>query len=449
MKFSNYNVILDENEDNILCNTMTGHIFKIDDRVKNLIQNNDIKNFSESEIALLTERGIITEDNIDEIRILEHENMKVNFSATGLSLTLLLTTSCNLNCTYCYQGAGNVHGNKLTDDIRSSIFKFIKRTVEEKNLKYVSIMLFGGEPLLYLKDNVYFLKEVQEFCMSTNRGFVTMIITNGVLINDDIINVLHDLNCKYIQITLDGVKEIHDERRLYKNGNGSFDEVISGIKKVLNSDKLANPLIRINIDKINYQRTFELIEYLAKENLLSCSIDFGIVRADSSANSTYTDFCFQNEELGDILEPLWEKVSSLKGDFFIRPVRRNSFCGMYSNTAFTISPIGEVYKCWELYDKEHIIGSLNKEGNLSTIQYSLSNWMSRSFRDNPECLLCQYLPMCSGGCGSVSYGKFGTYHKPGCFKTISVFNKQILWQYRTLQKLHNDNYQKQDINLSC
>lgn len=43
-----------------------------------------------------------------------------------------------------------------------------------------------------------------------------------------------------------------------------------------------------------------------------------------------------------------------------------------------------------------------------------------------ECRECVYLPVCGGGCGSVSYNQSKTYHAPGCFKTKGVVEKQIL-----------------------
>lgn len=45
---------------------------------------------------------------------------------------------------------------------------------------------------------------------------------------------------------------------------------------------------------------------------------------------------------------------------------------------------------------------------------------------HPEHGICVYLPVCGGGCGSVSYNQSKTYHAPGCFKTKGVVEKQIL-----------------------
>lgn len=54
------------------------------------------------------------------------------------------------------------------------------------------------------------------------------------------------------------------------------------------------------------------------------------------------------------------------------------------------------------------------------------DWMTRDPLENHECRECVYLPVCGGGCGSVSYNQSKTYHAPGCFKTKGVVEKQIL-----------------------
>ena len=52
-----------------------------------------------------------------------------------------------------------------------------------------------------------------------------------------------------MRITLDGEKEIHDKRRVLCNGDGTFDVIVSNIKKF--SEKGIRVKIRVNIDKEN------------------------------------------------------------------------------------------------------------------------------------------------------------------------------------------------------
>ncbi len=120
---------------------------------------------------------------------------------------------------------------------------------------------------------------------------------------------LNELNCEFLQITLDGTREIHNQRRVKKDGSGTFDEVITGIKIALSSKTIV-PLIRINIDKSNLQYIDELLIYLKNHNINMCPIDFGIIRTENTSISNYDVNCLQEDEIGEILITLWYKLKN-------------------------------------------------------------------------------------------------------------------------------------------
>lgn len=196
--------------------------------------------------------------------------------------------------------------------------------MEQRKSKVLSVVLFGGEPLLNFEQNVKWLDQIKQYCDMNNIVFVTTLITNGILINEYVMNKLIEYNCQTIQITLDGLKEIHDSRRKYKDGRGSFDEVLNGIRMIYNNAKLNNPVIRINIDKTNIDEVKRLLVYLSEEKLNGCYIDFGIVKGTTKACSSYTGNCFVENELGEILDGLWEELESMGFDYNINP-QKNSF----------------------------------------------------------------------------------------------------------------------------
>lgn len=43
-----------------------------------------------------------------------------------------------------------------------------------------------------------------------------------------------------VQITIDGIKLIHDSRRVYKNGKGTFDDIVNGLDLLVNTKNKAN-----------------------------------------------------------------------------------------------------------------------------------------------------------------------------------------------------------------
>jgi len=67
------------------------------------------------------------------------------------------------------------------------------------------------------------------------------------------------------QITLDGPAEIHDRRRKLHNGKETFDRIIRKLKEIKDILKI---LVRVNIDKDNFDAAFGLVEILKREEIL-------------------------------------------------------------------------------------------------------------------------------------------------------------------------------------
>ncbi len=80
----------------------------------------------------------------------------------------------------------------------------------------------GGEPLVR-KD----LFEIMEY--ADNLGFRWGMTSNGMLINDEILEKMNKTHMESISISLDGLKETHERFRKVPN---SFDRIIENIKKL-------------------------------------------------------------------------------------------------------------------------------------------------------------------------------------------------------------------------
>lgn len=441
MKFSKFNLILkNEHESNthLLLNTLTGETFKIDSGRKEIIETKSIESLSKHDIEMYKNTGVLIEDGFDEHRYYSYIYNRDKFNSKVLSLTILLTNACNLRCVYCFQGAGEKDSSSLNNTTRENIFKFIKNQVEQRDTNIVSIVLFGGEPLLNFKSNIEWLDNIKKYCEDNGKVLVTSMVTNGTLVTDEVLDQLSKYNCGYIQITLDGVKEIHDERRIGKNGKGSFDEVIKGIKTIQKREDFKNPTIRVNIDKTNISKTEELLKYLAGENLTDCGIDFGIVKGGTEACAAYSGHCFMDDEVGEVLESMWYKSLEYGFSMSIQPSSKSIFCGLYGDSSFTIAPNGDVYKCWEhVGEEKHLMGKIDENGNISNVTFAYYDWMSRNPLETKDCRECSYLPACGGGCGSVSYERYGSYHAKGCFKVKGILEKQVNFKFKEVLKNYN------------
>lgn len=54
-------------------------------------------------------------------------------------------------------------------------------------------------------------------------------ISNGSLLTGDILDKLTEFQCRHIQITLDGIEETHNKRRISKNGEPTFHQIVENL----------------------------------------------------------------------------------------------------------------------------------------------------------------------------------------------------------------------------
>ncbi|MBN1291732.1 MAG: radical SAM protein [Candidatus Latescibacteria bacterium] len=153
--------------------------------------------------------------------------------ASGIrQMALNITEQCNLRCSYCiYSGiylSERTHNNfTMTWDIaRRSIDYFV--THRKKGHKG-NIAFYGGEPLIKWNLVKKCIKYIRNYCDPDQLDM--NIITNGTLLNKEIIQTLVDLEVN-LYISLDGPRDVHDEYRKYKTGEGTYDHLIKTVKMI-------------------------------------------------------------------------------------------------------------------------------------------------------------------------------------------------------------------------
>lgn len=98
----------------------------------------------------------------------------------------------------------------------------------------VNVTFFGGEPLLNfgLIEHIFTRVTAYHF-EKTKIPLVATIITNGTIINKDIVEAIQKFSKEVhpvgIQLSVDGIKESHDFYRKTRDGKGSFDTIAANI----------------------------------------------------------------------------------------------------------------------------------------------------------------------------------------------------------------------------
>lgn len=164
---------------------------------------------------------------------------------------LELTYRCNLACPYCYVGEDRNKKELSTDEWKSIINQLPK---------YSIATLVGGEPLVRLD-----FGEIFSAVSKRLSGKVT-IVTNGILLNDDIVNMFDNNKLLLLSVSLDGFGKTHDENR---NKNGLFDTVVNNMEKVLALKKRPKVDIKTIVLENNLEDLPKLYKYCS-----DCGFEF-------------------------------------------------------------------------------------------------------------------------------------------------------------------------------
>ena len=167
-----------------------------------------------------------------EVRTIKNNNILTDYLT---SLTLCVSTGCNLRCKYCYanEGSYNRKFHIMTFEHMKEIFiqvcNIYKRGIG-------NITFFGGEPLLGKTSIIKFAHFVEDYCLTNNIEKPTFsIVTNGTLIDNETLELFNKYHF-LVTISIDGIKEVNDENRIYKNSTKS---VFDTVKNNLNFNKNA------------------------------------------------------------------------------------------------------------------------------------------------------------------------------------------------------------------
>ncbi len=160
-----------------------------------------------------------------------------------LGCQLELTHKCNLRCKQCY----NKSGGGQPDIPMEKWLDVAKQLVD---IGVFECVMSGGEPLL-LGDDLYRIMDVLH-----DGGVRFVIVTNGMLMDEHVIDRLSKYDYYWVQVSIDGSRpEIHDKIRGVK---GSWKRAVNAAKLV---SQVGMPLVVSHvIQKDNMDYVDEMIE---------------------------------------------------------------------------------------------------------------------------------------------------------------------------------------------
>lgn len=345
-----------------------------------------------SSLKILIENKIIIQKGDDEDFLLKHQyetNIQTYLNST-LLLILVPSLDCNFKCHYCFEE--HKRPQTMDDATIDSLITFIN---SRQNVKSCGICWYGGEPLLAFDIMKKIMKRIKEEVRLPIKRH--SILTNGALINEDVISFFKEYEMNNIQITLDGSKERHDSIRKDKYTNApTYDNLIKNIDYIVEELPDTNVDVRINIENKNKDDYYQAVKILGERwRKKKVNIYPGFLRMDNETKTALSCSSMQKNEIANFLFDMYQKGASNESIF---PEFPKELCMAARTNAYVIGPSGEFYKCWnDVGNPQKVVGTIfSKQLTNPSLYYRYlvgTKWYNRE-----KCRKCFFLPICENGC---------------------------------------------------
>jgi uncharacterized protein len=429
MQSSRYNIILNgpEKDQFIIFNPLSGAMDIFNShavKLLNLASDKAINETFQDFFAHCKMSGYIYSDYQEEQKELENVEKKLNelHSREPLSIALYVTYLCNLHCTYCFQ-SDSAHSkvDVLTPEMIDSMFETISDFQKRKeNFRKPDITIVGGEPLLAGSRYQSAVQKILQLC--SKNEYNAQIITNGTNLYG-YSEMLSHYPVKFVQVTLDGIEEVHDKRRVFSDGTGSFQKIITGVDQAL--DKGIHIEIRINVDRKTIDNLPDLGDFITDKGWLEKGIGVHIHFVNEFGSECCTPekkACPERECDTSILNfsslnKLLQMVSEKKQTSFMRidnplvryfecisgerslPRPSFKFCPATKGNQISLDPFGNIFSCCCMNACELEVFKLGSYfPKLCWNENIFRTFANRSVTSLSLCKKCSLALLCGGGC---------------------------------------------------
>ena len=339
------------------------------------------------------------------------------------ALCLHIAHDCNLACRYCFAEEGEYHGRRalMSFEVGKKALDFlIANSGSRHNLE---VDFFGGEPLM----NWEVVKQLVEYGRSleepNNKRFRFTITTNGVLLNDEIMDFCNR-EMSNVVMSLDGRKEVNDYMRPTRNGHGSSYEItVPKFQKFAESRGQKNYYVRGTFTRNNLDFADDVIHY--------ADLGFQQMSMEPVVADPAEDYAIREEDIPQILkeydklalEYIKRKKEGRGFNFFhfmldltAGPCVAKRLAGCGSGTEYlAVTPWGDLYPCHQFVGNEKFLLGNVDTGIVNTEtrdEFKLCNVYAKE-----TCKDCFARFYCSGGCSANAYnfsGSINGAYEIGC-----------------------------------
>lgn len=338
-------------------------------------------------------------NNLKEELTVEYYNEELT------DLRIEITYACNGYCKYCI-----VYGNKI-EKIESLNLREVWNDIKDKDWfkKVKTILLIGGEPLLFFNQIEYLLDDF--------KGEVR-ISTNGTLITKYIARKMAEHNV-LVYLSLDGPEFDDNVMRIFKDGRYMYKDIIYGLNNLIEAN-VKYGLFTV-ATKENVKNVVEVMKKFT-EKYHPYRIGYSLPHWTQNNDYEISAVEYRNalSDLFDYRKDLDTEIMQLK--WRIKPLWdgkvKKFACSMHTSQR-TILADNSCVRCSKI-DHDHVYKMLPNEYFSSNCPVSLA------LNGGNPCSECVALACCGGGCPYDGLKRFGgVVDRRECVITPVIVNKAI------------------------
>ena len=319
------------------------------------------------------------------------------------TLVLEAAQACNLRCTYCYAGGGSYGGAARI--MRPELARRAARLLVESSgdRKSVTLVLFGGEPLLNMPALEAAVLEGEAAAQALGKKLVVSMTTNGTRFTPEALAFIaaHRIG---ISVSIDGPPDVHDANRRYAGREGgTYAEVVAGVA-LLREYTSRLPAARVTLTPDQWHRVPEVFDHVLALGFLEVGIaPSSPVRAEllptpEQDEALLAGFArlagrFEREAAAGRVLP-FSNLLDLLGRLHVGQVK-GAPCGAGLGY-LAMDAQGGLFLCHRLAGAKHFrVGDIDTGIDHEKIRACLAE---QAARRSDACAACWARSLCAGGC---------------------------------------------------
>lgn len=423
---------VDNGKQVLMYNPLTGAMDLTEKRAVDLLDSicgyADEGRISEKSLAYLLERGYIyrTAEEEEQALIRGFEEFKERERKSNMRFVIIPTYQCNARCSYCFIGEAIGQEKLMSNETMDHAFAAMELLVEERGGDCMQqLSLFGGEPLIDTPTQRRVIERILN--NAAERNFLIDVVSNGLDLSS-YVDILKKYGVAKVQVTFDGMREYHNQRRRAVDGRGeSFDRIVAGVDAALTSGLSLN--VRILLDRNSVWSLPQLVAFFREKQWFddqNFSVHIGSVfdcfrcqpkeETDKhltmqEGNEALCEICTKDRSVADLLAIDWQGIRRFlyTGKLF-QPTYKTCFGGI-KTFAFDLN--GGIYACETTAGRqEYLIGDFSPKLNLKRDVIKILE--ERTIFTIPGCKECNQALLCAGGCTFNAVVEHGSIMAPGC-----------------------------------